>query len=136
MGGFFVKKSLSMLLAALAIATCSPANAEDTKEMAKNAALFPVKAAAVGAGMVVGIPVAITRRSSNRCIEFTQSFADKIGGKEHIPPSVIASVLGMPFGLLVGTGEGIYYGGKNAIDGGSGEKPFGLATFSLDSELE
>lgn len=131
-----MKKSLSMLLAALAIATAAPANAEDTKEMAKNAALLPVKAVAVGTGMVVGIPVAITRRSSNRCIEFTQNFADKIGGKEHMPPTMFGAILGMPFGLIVGTGEGVYYGGKNAIEGGAGEKPFGLGTFSLDSELE
>lgn len=131
-----MKKSLSMLLAALAIATAAPANAEDTKEMAKNAALFPVKAVAMGAGMVVGIPVAITRRSSNRCIEYTQNIADKIGGHEHAPPAIFASVIGMPAGLIVGAGEGVYYGGKNAINGGAGEKPFALATFSLDSELE
>lgn len=131
-----MKKSLSMLLAALAIATAAPANAEDTKEMAKNAALFPVKAAAVGAGMVLGIPVAITRRSSNRCIEYTQNIADKIGGKDSAPPCIFASFLGMPAGLVVGIGEGMYYGGKNAIDGGVGEHPFGVGTFSLASELE
>ncbi len=131
-----MKKSLSMLLAVLAISACAPANAEDTKEMAKNTALFPIKAVAMGAGMVVGIPVAITRRSSNRCIEYTQNIADKIGGKEHGPPAIFASVLGMPAGLIVGAGEGVYYGGRNAINGGAGEKPFALGTFSLDSELE
>jgi hypothetical protein len=131
-----VKKSLLTLLAALALTTCGPAYAEDAKEMAINAAWFPVKAVAVGSGMVIGIPVAITRRSSNRCIEFTQNFADKIGGKEHIPPMMIASVMGMPFGLIVGTGEGVYFGGRNAINHGVEEKPFSLSTFSLDPELE
>ncbi|MDZ4832925.1 MAG: hypothetical protein SGJ27_03915 [Candidatus Melainabacteria bacterium] len=132
-----MKKSLSMLLAAVAIASsCSAANAEDAKEMARNAARFPVRAAAVGTGMVVGIPVAITRRSSNRAIEFTESFADKIGGKEHAPPMIFASILGMPFGLLVGAGEGVFMGGKNAINGSAAEHPFTLSTFSLDEELE
>lgn len=133
-----MKKSFLTLLAAVAMTTalCGPARAEDFKEMATNAAWFPVKALAVGTGMVVGIPVAVTRRSSNRCIEYTQNFADKIGGKEHIPPMVFASFMGMPFGLLVGTGEGVYFGGKNAITHGVEEKPFQLSTFSLDPELE
>jgi len=131
-----VKKSLLTILAALALTTSGPAYAEDAKEMAINAAWFPVKAVAVGSGMVVGIPVAITRRTSNRCIEYTQNFADKIGGKEHIHPMLFASVMGVPFGLLVGTGEGVFYGGKNAINHGVEEKPFSLGTFSLDSELE
>jgi len=131
-----VKKSLLTLLAALALTNCGPANAEDMKEMAKNTALFPVKALAIGSGMVVGIPVAITRRSSNRCIEYTQNFADQIGGKEHIHPMLFGSLMGMPFGLLVGTGEGLFFGGRNAINHGVEEKPFSLATFSLDPELE
>lgn len=102
--------------------------------MAKNAAMFPVKALAIGSGTVVGIPIAITRRASSRSIEFTQSFADQIGGHEHIMPNVFAMTMGVPFGLLVGTGEGVYYGGKNAIVNGS-EKPFSLASFSLESEM-
>lgn len=111
------------------------ASADDLKEMGKNVALFPVRAASVASGLVVGIPVAVVRRSSNRCIEFTGNFADKIGGKEHIPPMVISSVMGMPFGLLVGTGEGMYWGSRNAFSN-SVEKPFSKAAFSLDTELE
>lgn len=131
-----MKKSLLTILSVLALANCGAAQAEDMKEMAKNTALFPVKALAVGTGMVVGIPVAITRRSSNRCMEYTQSFADNIGGKEHIHPMLFASIMGMPFGLLVGTGEGVFFGGRNAINHGIEEKPFNLATYSLDPELE
>ncbi len=134
-----MKKSISAFLAALALASTlnAPAQAEDTKTMATNAAWFPVKALVVGSGMVIGIPVAITRRSSNRCLEYTRNFADNIGGKEHIPPMVFASLMGIPFGLISGTAEGVYYGGKNAIVNGSSEKPFQLATFSLESgELE
>lgn len=134
-----MKKSLYTLLAALALTSTlsGPAKAEDSKEMATNAAWFPVKAVLVGSGMVVGIPVAITRRCSNRCLEYTRNFADNIGGKEHIPPMFFASFMGIPFGLIAGTAEGVYYGGKNAIVNGAGEKPFQLATFSLEpGELE
>lgn len=131
-------KALTCSLLALA-AMASTANvqalADEPKTMATNAVLLPVRAASIASGLVVGIPVAIARRSSNRCIEYTGNFADKIGGKDNIPPMVIGSVLGMPFGLLVGTGEGVYYGGKNAFSN-SVEKPFSLGAFSLDKELE
>lgn len=132
-----MKKSLFGLVMALSLAStiATPAKAEEWGDMAKQTALLPVRCVAIGSGMVVGLPVAVTRRSSNRCIEFTQSFAEKIGGKEHIPPMLFASVMGVPFGLLVGTGEGVYAGGKNAISHGW-EKPFSLASFSLDKELE
>ena len=134
-----MKKTLSILLAAAALSTttlCPPAaQAEDMKEMAVNTAMFPVKALGIGAGMALGIPIAITRRASSRAVEYTQNFADQIGGKENIPPMVFASVMGIPFGVLVGAGEGVYYGGRNAITNGS-EKPFSLGSVSLDSELE
>lgn len=131
-----MQKSLSSLVAAIALSVSmtAPAFADDAATMAKNTAMFPVKALAIGAGTVVGIPVAITRRASSRSIEYTQSFADQIGGHEHIIPSFFAMTMGVPFGCLVGTGEGVFYGGRNAIVHGS-EKPFGLASFSLESEL-
>src|SRR5262249_34835257 len=111
--------------------------AEDAKEMAVNAAWFPVKAVVVGTGMVVGIPVAITRRASTRSLGYTKEFADKIGGSDHIPPMFFAGFWGIPTGIFVGTCEGVYFGGKNAIVNGAGEKPFSLATFSLESgEME
>lgn len=136
-----VKNFRAMTCAMLAIAalastaTLPAAAADEPKTMAENVVLLPVRAASIASGLVIGIPVAIARRSSNRVIEYTGNFADKMGGKDHIPPKIIGSVFGLPFGLLVGTGEGVYYGGKNAI-GNSVEKPFSLAAFSLDKELE
>jgi len=126
--------SLTLALTALLTANVLPALA-DGGDTAKEAAMFPVKAASMGTGMVIGVPVAITRRASNRCIEYTQSFADKIGGKENIPPMMFAMILGVPFGLLVGTGEGVYAGGKNAIEK-SCEQPFSLDSMSLGDDLE
>lgn len=130
-------KSLCSFLVAIVLVSSSalPGFAEDAQEMAKGYAWFPVKALAMGAGSVVGIPIAITRRASSRSVEFTQNFADQIGGHENIVPSAFGMLMGVPFGLLVGTGEGVYYGGRNAITNGY-EKPFSLATFSLDPDLE
>jgi hypothetical protein len=102
--------------------------------MAKNTAMFPVKALAVGAGLVVGTPVAVVRQTAERSMGITGDFADKIGGKDSLPPVLFASVLGVPFGLLVGSAEGVYFGGKNAIQHGV-EKPFSKESFSL-GELE
>lgn len=126
---------LTLALAVLVFGSFSPAQADTGKEMANNAILLPVKAAAVASGWVLGIPVAMVRRTSNRSIEFTQTFADKIGGKDHLVPMTFASVMGVPFGLIVGTGEGVYWGGRNALQHGV-EKPFSLASFSLDEKLE
>ncbi len=134
-----MKRTVLSFLAALALTlpviAPAPALADDgLKDMTMNTVLFPIKAVGIGAGMVVGIPVAITRRASVRSMEFTDTFADKIGGHEHIPPRAMASLAGIPFGIIVGTGEGVYYGGKNAIVNGS-EKPFCLGSFSLESEM-
>ena len=135
----YVLKSLraqaAALLTIVALGAALPAYADEPKSMVTNAVLFPVRAASVATGLVVGIPVAMIRRTSNRCIEFTDNFADKIGGHEHGPPMVFGAVLGMPFGLLVGSGEGVFYGGKNAFCN-SVDKPFSLATMSLDTELD
>lgn len=132
-------KSLSSLLVALLLISSlqAPCFAQSAQEMAKGYAMFPVKALAMGAGAVVGIPVAIVRRASSRSIEYTQNFADyeQMGGHENIVPSAFAMIPAIPMGILVGTGEGIFYGSKNAISNGY-ENPFSLATFSLDSDLE
>lgn len=126
---------LALLALFATVMGTSPAMADEPKTMAENAVLFPVRAASVASGLVVGIPVAVLRRTSNRVIEYTGNFADQIGGKDHIPPMIFGSVLGLPCGMIVGTGEGVYYGGKNAF-ANSVEKPFSLAAFSLDKELE
>jgi hypothetical protein len=133
------------LLTVVAIAAVLPAQAEDAKakegkskdakSMGHCALMAPVRAASMATGLVVGVPVAVLRRSSNRSLEYTNRFADNIGGKDSAPPVMFASILGIPRGILVGTGEGIYYGGKNAFCT-SVDKPFGLASFSLADDLE
>ena len=132
-----MKKPLALSLALVAVSmwTLLPARADGGwKDAAKNTALVPVKAASIASGLALGVPMAIVRRTSNRCIEKTSSGADNIGGHESAPPVLFAAVLGLPAGLIEGTGEGIYQGTKNAIQFGA-TKPFSLESFSLAEDL-
>ncbi len=123
------------LLALLALTLNTPAFAESEGSMAKQTLMLPVRMAAIGTGMVVGIPVAIVRRTGSRSVEFSEKFADNIGGKEHMIPLGMASLMGVPFGMVVGTAEGMYSGGRNSINHGW-EKPFSLETYSMGDELD
>lgn len=124
----------ALALTIAALAQSAPAQADDAKTMAKNTAMVPVRTLGFGCAAVIGTPIAIARRTAVRVRGITGDFADQIGGKEHMPPVVGAAVLGVPFGILTGTSEGIFYGMKNAINEGF-NKPFSEDSFSL-GELE
>lgn len=133
-----MNKSLAILMSAIAIAAApiTPVLADDgLMDATKNALMVPITAVSIGTGLVVGVPVAILRRTTNRCIEYTGAFADKIGGKDSGPAVIMASAVAFPYGIAVGTGEGIFDGGRNAIQH-SVEKPFGLDSMSLGDDLE
>lgn len=127
-----MKKSAIVVLAALAMSLNLPcwADGSDSGSMLKNSAMFPVRALAVGSAIVLGTPIALARQTTVRIRQYTSEFADKIGGHEDFPPNFFASFLSVPCGLIVGTGEGLYYGGKNAIENGA-DKPFSLESFSF-----
>jgi hypothetical protein len=131
-------KNLKAVAVALVLGGMSamPALASDSvNDMAKSAAMLPVKAVGIGSAMVVGTPIAVTRQVAVRIRNFTGTFADNIGGKEDMPPNLFASFASVPAGTLVGTFEGLYYGPKNAVVKGS-EKPFSVESFSLGNEIE
>jgi hypothetical protein len=140
-GGIDVKKVLSFVAAAIMVGIATaPVQAADkggneVTDMAKSAAWFPVQVAGVTAAWVVGTPIAITRQAAVRIREYNSGAADKIGGHEHFPPNLFASVFAVPAGSLVGLGEGVYLGAKNAIGHGV-EKPFSLDSFSLGDDVE
>ena len=121
------------MMAALMLTSMSvvPATAADDSvgSMAKQAAWFPVQMAGVGTGMVIGIPIAIVRRTGVNIRELTAGAADKIGGKEHIHPNLFASVYSVPVGTLVGVSEGVYMGGRNSFK--AMEKPFSATSISM-----
>jgi hypothetical protein len=127
-------KNLKALFAAgliLGAVSAMPVQASDSvPDMTKNTAVFAGKVVAVSAAATVGTPIAVVRQVAVRIRDFTGTFADKIGGKDSFPPNLFASVLSIPFGTLVGTAEGLYYGPKNAVQKGV-EKPFSQDSFSL-----
>lgn len=133
-----MKKTLAIALSltAMSVLPLSAARADEGwKDGIHSAARFPIKVTGVATGLVVGIPMAITRKASNRMINYTNDFADKIGGHNSAPPCMFASVVGLPFGLLVGTAEGVYVGGTNAFQHGF-DKPFSGESLSLSETLE
>ncbi|HEY9790828.1 MAG TPA: hypothetical protein V6D22_10540 [Candidatus Obscuribacterales bacterium] len=131
-----MRKLHTLLSAALMLGMAggAPAFAADSS-MVQTAAWFPVQAAGVATAWVIGTPICVVRRSAVRIHDWTSEYADKIGGHDHFPPVLFASLLAVPFGAVAGTGEGIYYGGHNAIMHGI-EHPFSMDSFSLGSDLE
>jgi hypothetical protein len=127
-------KNLKALFAAgliFSVMSALPVRAADSvPDMAKNTAVFGGKIVAISAAATIGTPIAVVRQVAVRIRDFTGTFADKIGGKDSFPPNLFASVLSIPFGTLVGSAEGLYYGPKNAVQYGF-EKPFSQDSFSL-----
>ncbi len=109
--------------------------ADSAKEMGINTLMFPVRALGVATGLVIGVPVAITRYSFARSAQFTNSCADAVGGKECVPSILLGSIPGITGGILAGTGEGLYHGGRNAIHNGS-KQPFSMSSLTLENDLE
>lgn len=131
------KFAAAVALAALSMTALPAAHAgeDGLRDAARQTVRLPLRAAGVATGLAVGVPMAITRRASNRMIEYTQTFADKIGGHTSAPPVIFASLLGLPYGMIVGTAEGVYMGSSNAVQQGV-EKPFSLESLSLSEKLE
>lgn len=129
-----MKKSIisTITLAALSMGSLLPALADDHAEggMIHNTVMLPVRAMGVGTGLAVGIPVATMKRICKNSFDKTQDVADNIGGKEHLPPTLFATIIGLPFGVVTGTMEGLYYGGKNAFESGV-SKPFSQESMSM-----
>lgn len=135
-----MRRPTATLLAALVVSTLATlpvraADGEGVGDMAKKTVWLPVQVAGIGAGMAVGIPFAMVRQVITRTAQKTGDVADKIGGKDHFPPNLLAAPIGIGFGLVVGTAEGVFYGGRNAFKHGF-EKPFTPASFSMNDDLE
>lgn len=130
-------QALALSLMAMSVPTMTSVQASEDglRDAARQTVRLPLRAAGVATGLAVGVPMAVTRRASNRMLEYTSSFADKIGGHTSAPPVLFASVVGLPYGMIVGTAEGVYMGGTNAIQQGV-DKPFSLESLSLSEKLE
>lgn len=132
-------------LAALAVvamtSVCAmPALADDEPlDKVTQGSLMVTRAGGVGAGVVVGTPVAVVRQSLKTYVNFTQSAADKVGGKlggkDNGPVCAVVSLVTLPASLVVGGAKGVYYGTKNGVTNGFNQ-PFHPDSYSLGSYEE
>lgn len=92
--------------------------------------LLPTRMAGLGAGMTVGVPVAVTRQVVKSYKDITNKLADKVGGHEFGPSVALVSIVSVPAALVYGGATGTYYGSKNAFVHGF-NKPFHPDSFSV-----
>lgn len=84
------------------------------------------------AGVVLGVPVAIVRRTG---IEIAQGVKDLVGDTDKWYVIGPAGVLAVPYGGVSGGIGGVLYGVKNAWVG-AGQEPFGKDSFSLGDNVD
>jgi hypothetical protein len=138
-GGRVVKKFKLGAAALAVVATMSsfamPAMAEDEPlDMVTQGSLMVTRVGGIGAGVVIGTPVAVVRESFKSYVSFTQAAADKVGGKlggkDNGPVCAVVSLATLPASLVVGGAKGVYYGTKNGVCTGFNQ-PFHPDSYSL-----
>lgn len=126
------------LVAMLGVSSPAMAADEEPMEMVTQGSLIVTRTAGLGAGVVVGTPVAIVRQTYKNYVSFTQSAADKVGekmgGKDSGPVCAVCSLVTLPASMVVGGAQGVYYGVKNGVVSGFNQ-PFHPDSFSM-GELE
>jgi hypothetical protein len=119
---------LSLVSALTIVASgAAPALAADKDVSPVGVAMWPVKLVAMGAGAVVGTPIAVTRYVAKESVASTKKIA---GDKSNPVFAVACGVVGVPIGVFVGGVEGLYHGPANAYS-----HPFNKDAFSL-GEIE
>ncbi|HEY9786418.1 MAG TPA: hypothetical protein V6D17_13505 [Candidatus Obscuribacterales bacterium] len=121
--------ALSLLMS---VGLLSPAMAAEDEGLDKavQGSLIGTRLGGLGAGLVVGVPVAVTRQVVKSYKDMTNSLADKVGGHEFGPSVALVSLVTVPASLVYGGATGTFYGGKNAFVHGFNE-PFTGDSFSL-----
>jgi hypothetical protein len=84
----------------------------------------------MGAGLVIGAPIAVTRETIRSYRGLTESAADKIGGKDFGPSCLLVSFITLPASLVVGGAKGTYISSRNAMKHGFND-PFNSDSFSV-----
>ena len=125
--------ALSMALGIVA----APVNAADKDglERAVDGSLIVTRVGGVGAGLVVGTPVAIFRDVVHHYTTWTPGLAEHVGGKDFAPSMALVSIATMPASLVWGGVTGTFHGSRNAFTKGF-ETPFHPDSFSLSKDYE
>ncbi|MGH9553585.1 MAG: hypothetical protein ACRD3W_29660 [Terriglobales bacterium] len=132
-----MKKSFAFAASILmAVGTVLPALAEDGGlDKAVDGSLIVNRIGGVGAGLVIGAPISVTRHIAKSYVSITKTVADKVGGHEFGPSCLLASFVSIPAALVVGTAKGLYGGTKTGVTKGFAE-PFNPETFSTGKSEE
>ncbi len=127
--------AFSLLLMA---ATLAPAMAKDENsalDKSVQGGLMVTRVGGVGAGVVVGAPVAVVRETISSYKSMTETLADKVGGKDNGLSCALVSLVTVPGAMVVGSVKGMYYGSRNGIMHGF-QEPFSPASFSISKDIE
>jgi hypothetical protein len=127
--------ALSMALGIIAAPVMAADKDGGGLERAVDGSLIVTRVGGVGAGMVLGTPVAIVRDVLHMYRSWTPDLADKVGGKDFGPSVALVSIATVPASLVWGGVCGTYHGSHNAITKGFNE-PFHPDSFSLGKDYE
>lgn len=121
-----MKRISAAFLCGIAMCTlaATPASADDG--MFSKIFGLPIKGASIATGMAVGVPVAIVRKSCSNTKEHTNKIAGDDAG---MIKKGLASIVGLPMGIVTGTFAGSQAGFKNSL---KCDKPFSKEQMSLD----
>lgn len=124
-----MKKVLAATLSVLALTTASvaPVFAADDDGVMYVMVGMPYRGASTATSMVFGTPIAIGRMSAKKTMEITNEIA---GDDANIVMKGLSAFIGIPLGIVAGTGLGTVYGISNSIKN-TPEKPFTKEQFSL-----
>lgn len=106
-------KELKAILSSLAVTvvSCAPAFAVEGMEVGKAVAKTTVRLPLFAAGTVLGVPIAILRKSAKNTSETTKELREK---SENKFAKAGLSVFGAPVGVFTGTLEGMWVGTDNS----------------------
>jgi hypothetical protein len=113
----------------------SSGGGEGGVETAVDGALMVTRVGGVGAGVVVGTPVAIVRQTYKHYTTWTPELADKVGGHDFAPSVALVSLATVPASMIWGTVTGTFHGTRNGVTKGFTE-PFNMSSFSMTKEYE
>ncbi len=129
-----ISKLAGLVSLVVALSTVTPTFADDGHmDKVVDGSLMVTRVGGVGAGLVVGTPVACVRSTYKTYIDWTQAGAEHLGGKDCGPSCALVSLVTIPGAIVWGGLTGLYYGGKNAVTKGFNE-PFHPDSFSLGKE--
>jgi hypothetical protein len=130
---FVMRKLATALSLCMALGTVAPAFADSDAGLdhAVDGSLIVTRVLGMGAGLVIGTPIAVGRETTKSFINITSGAADKVGGHDFMPSCLLATFFSVPAALVVGPVKGVIAGGKNGLNGFN--TPFAQDSFSMGS---